>query len=67
MLREMVKTLDPRESTILAARFGLDGAPPKTLEDVGEKSASRATRPPNPNIALRKLRKMIEKMEDTKA
>jgi RNA polymerase primary sigma factor len=27
MLQEMVKTLDPREATILRARFGLDGGP----------------------------------------
>jgi len=32
MLQEMVKTLDPREATILRARFGLDGGPQKTLE-----------------------------------
>jgi RNA polymerase primary sigma factor len=68
MLREMVKTLDPREATILAARFGLDGAPPKTLEEVGEKfGVTRERVRQIQNIALRKLRKMIEKMEDTKA
>jgi RNA polymerase primary sigma factor len=37
MLQEMVKTLDPREATILRARFGLDGGPQKTLEEVGQK------------------------------
>ena len=68
MLREMVKTLDPREATILAARFGLEGAPPKTLEEVGEKfGVTRERVRQIQNIALRKLRKMIEKMEDTKA
>src|SRR5208282_5247421 len=36
MLQEMVKTLDPREATILRARFGLDGGPEKTLEEVGQ-------------------------------
>ncbi len=35
MLQEMVKTLDHREATILRARFGLDGGPEKTLEEVG--------------------------------
>src|SRR5258705_10387795 len=37
MLEEMGKTLDPREATILPARFGLDGGPERTLEEVGEK------------------------------
>jgi len=37
MLREMVTTLDPREATILSSRFGLDGGPEKTLEEVGVK------------------------------
>ena len=36
MLREMVKTLDEREATILRYRFGLDGGSEKTLEEVGE-------------------------------
>src|SRR5512138_3643063 len=36
MLQEMVKTLDPREATILHYRFGLDGGSEKTLEEVGE-------------------------------
>src|SRR5712672_2951170 len=35
MLQEMVKTLDPREATILRSRFGLDGGTQKTLEEVG--------------------------------
>jgi RNA polymerase primary sigma factor len=67
MLREMVKTLDPREATILAARFGLEGGPQKTLEEVGEKfGVTRERVRQIQNIALRKLRKMIEKMEATK-
>src|ERR1041385_6149984 len=37
MLQEMVRTLDPREATILRYRFGLDGGNEKTLEEVGEK------------------------------
>src|SRR3954467_2802775 len=37
MLTEMVKTLDEREATILRYRFGLDGGPEKTLEEVGQK------------------------------
>jgi RNA polymerase primary sigma factor len=68
MLQEMVKTLDPREATILRARFGLDGGPQKTLEEVGQKfGVTRERVRQIQNIALKKLRKMIEKMEATKA
>jgi len=67
MLQEMVKTLDPREATILRARFGLDGGSQKTLEEVGEKfGVTRERVRQIQNIALKKLRKMIEKMETTK-
>jgi RNA polymerase primary sigma factor len=67
MLQEMVKTLDPREATILRARFGLDGGPEKTLEEVGHKfGVTRERVRQIQNIALKKLRKMIEKMETTK-
>jgi RNA polymerase primary sigma factor len=68
MLQEMVKTLDPREATILRARFGLDGGPEKTLEEVGEKfGVTRERVRQIQNIALKKLRKMIEKLEAAKA
>jgi RNA polymerase primary sigma factor len=68
MLQEMVKTLDHREATILRARFGLDGGPQKTLEDVGQKfGVTRERVRQIQNIALKKLRKMIEKMEATKS
>jgi len=67
MLQEMVKTLDPREATILRARFGLDGGPQKTLEEVGQKfGVTRERVRQIQNIALKKLRKMIEKMETAK-
>ncbi len=67
MLQEMVKTLDTREATILRARFGLDGGPQKTLEEVGQKfGVTRERVRQIQNIALRKLRKMIEKMETTR-
>jgi RNA polymerase primary sigma factor len=67
MLQEMVKTLDSREATILRARFGLDGGPQKTLEEVGQKfGVTRERVRQIQNIALKKLRKMIEKMETTK-
>jgi RNA polymerase primary sigma factor len=67
MLQEMVKTLDNREATILRARFGLDGGSQKTLEEVGQKfGVTRERVRQIQNIALRKLRKMIEKMETTR-
>ena len=67
MLREMVTTLDPREATILRFRFGLDGGAEKTLEEVGVKfGVTRERVRQIQNIALRKLRKMIEKMEAQK-
>jgi RNA polymerase primary sigma factor len=67
MLQDMVKHLDKRESTILTYRFGLDGGSEKTLEEVGEKfGVTRERVRQIQNLALRKLRKMIEKLEAAK-
>jgi RNA polymerase primary sigma factor len=67
MLQDMVDTLDPREGTILRARFGLDGGNERTLEEVGEKfGVTRERVRQIQNIALKKLRKMIEKIEAKK-
>ncbi|MBI3417010.1 MAG: sigma-70 family RNA polymerase sigma factor [Verrucomicrobia bacterium] len=67
MLQEMVKTLDSREATILRYRFGLDGGSERTLEDVGEKfGVTRERVRQIQNIALRKLRRKIEKLEGKK-
>jgi RNA polymerase primary sigma factor len=67
MLQEMVKHLDPREATILRFRFGLDGGSEKTLEEVGIKfGVTRERVRQIQNLALKKLRKMIEKLEATK-
>lgn len=66
MLEDMVTKLDPREATILRFRFGLDGGTEKTLEEVGEKfNVTRERVRQIQNIALRKMRKMIEKFERT--
>lgn len=66
MLEEMVKKLDEREATILRYRFGLDGGTEKTLEQVGEKfGVTRERIRQIQNIALRRLRRMIEKFERT--
>ncbi|MGD1084844.1 MAG: sigma-70 family RNA polymerase sigma factor [Verrucomicrobiota bacterium] len=68
MLQELVKTLDERESTILRYRFGLDGGSEKTLEEVGAKfGVTRERVRQIQNIALIKLRKMIEKLEAVKS
>jgi len=67
MLQEMVKHLDKREATILEYRFGLDGGTERTLEEVGEKfGVTRERVRQIQNLALRKLRKMIEKFEQTR-
>lgn len=64
MLRELMKTLDQREADILSYRFGLDGGPERTLEEVGERfNVTRERIRQIQNIALRKLRRMIEKIE----
>jgi RNA polymerase primary sigma factor len=67
MLQDMVKHLDAREATILRYRFGLDGGTEKTLEEVGGKfGVTRERVRQIQNLALRKLRKMIEKLESSK-
>jgi RNA polymerase primary sigma factor len=68
MLQDMVKHLDEREATILRFRFGLDGGSEKTLEEVGVKfGVTRERVRQIQNLALKKLRKMIEKLEKEKS
>jgi len=64
MLREMVKTLPSREATILRFRYGLDGGPERTLDEVGKKfGVTRERVRQIQNGALHTLRTMIEKLE----
>jgi len=64
MVREVINILDPREMTILRYRFGLDGGGEKTLEEVGEKfGVTRERIRQIQNVALRKLRRKIEKLD----
>ena len=64
MVRQVIEILDPRETTILRYRFGLDGGGERTLEEVGEKfGVTRERIRQIQNVALRKLRKKIEKLD----
>ncbi len=64
MIREMVAYLDPREARIIRYRFGLDGNTEKTLEEVGEHfGVTRERIRQIQEIALRKLRKMVDRRE----
>jgi RNA polymerase primary sigma factor len=64
MLREMVDSLPERERTILRYRFGLSGDQEKTLEEVGKHfGVTRERIRQIQNLALEKLRKMIQKRE----
>jgi RNA polymerase primary sigma factor len=67
LIRDVIKTLEPREQAILRARFGLDGDE-KTLEEVGEDfGVTRERIRQIQEIALGKLRKKIEALETVSA
>ena len=67
MLQELVKNLNAREATILKSRFGLEGGRERTLEEVGAKfGVTRERVRQIQNAALRKLRRMIQKLETQK-
>ncbi len=56
-LRELVDELDEREAKVLRLRFGLDGKPPKTLEEVSQEVGRTRERVRQiQNHALTKLR-----------
>ena len=64
MVEELIKDLEPREATILHYLYGLDGGPERTLEEVGVKFGITRERVRQiQNLALTKLRKMIDQME----
>ncbi len=64
MLQEFLTQLEPREERILRYRFGLDGGSERTLEEVGKYfGVTRERIRQLQNVALTKLRRMIEKRE----
>ena len=65
---DILEELDPREAEILTLRFGLDGSKPKTLEDVGKRfKVTRERVRQIQNIALTKLRRVMEKQDRPQA
>jgi RNA polymerase primary sigma factor len=64
MIRKLIARLSLRELEILRHRFGLDGEPEKTLDEIGHiLGLTRERIRQVQNVALRKLRKDIEKLE----
>ncbi len=66
-MRELIEELEPREAEILTLRFGLDGNKPLTLEQVGKQfKVTRERIRQIQNIALTKLRRLMEKQDKSK-
>ncbi len=66
MLEKMIGTLDAREQNILRKRFGYDGGEGLTLEEIGQEyGVTRERIRQIEAVALKKLRRMIEKLEKT--
>ncbi|MGB0154773.1 MAG: sigma-70 family RNA polymerase sigma factor [Verrucomicrobiales bacterium] len=64
-LDDLLEVLDERERKIIDARFGLAGQKPKTLEEVGQEfGVTRERIRQLQNIALKKLRRALQKRED---
>ena len=64
-LDTLLEVLDERERKIIDARFGLNGQKPKTLEEVGQEfGVPRERIRQLQNIALKKLRRALQKKED---
>jgi len=61
LLDDLIERLPPREAQIVRARFGLDGGPEKTLEEVGAcLGLTRERIRQLQNLALTRLRRMLE-------
>ncbi|MDZ4816528.1 MAG: sigma-70 family RNA polymerase sigma factor [Verrucomicrobiota bacterium] len=63
-LDDLITILDEREKEIIFFRFGMDGTPERTLEEVGKKfHITRERVRQLQNIALLKMRKLMSKRE----
>ena len=63
-MKAMLTHLDERERTILTLRFGLSGGKEQTLEQIGDKLGITRERVRQiQNIALRKLRQLLDKQD----
>jgi RNA polymerase primary sigma factor len=63
-LADVLEVLDARERVIIFQRFGLEGARPRTLEEVGKKlGVTRERIRQVQNIALMKLRRALSRKE----
>lgn len=63
-IHDLIERLDEREAQIIKLRFGLEGNPPKTLEEVGEMFGITRERVRQlQNMALSQMRKSMYKME----
>jgi RNA polymerase primary sigma factor len=68
MLEGMIVDLDVREQNILRKRFGYDGGDGLTLEEIGQEyGVTRERIRQIEAVALRKLRRMIEKIEKSQS
>jgi RNA polymerase primary sigma factor len=60
-LKKILRSLSPREQQILEMRYGLDGAPPRTLDEVGRAfSVTRERIRQIENQCLKKLRALAD-------
>ncbi len=67
LVRDMLTKLDDREATILKLRFNLNGEREETLEEIGKRfGVTRERIRQIQEMALTKLRKMIEKLDSPK-
>ncbi len=68
MVRGLLDTLDARAASILRFRFGLDGKPEKTLEEIGKKfGLTRERIRQLQNEALTRLRRSFEELDTAAA
>lgn len=64
-LDDLLEVLDERERKIIDTRFGLAGQKPKTLEEVGQEfGVTRERIRQLQNIALKKMKRALQKKED---